>query len=317
MSKIYEALEKAEKERAAELAKRPPAPPEPQGGGASSDEVSEVRVIPEVSEGEGARQDLVVYYEPNSLASEQFRKLRAHLLKLKIPEPPKTIMVTSATNGEGKSFVAANLAVGIANELHFQALLVDCDLRNPSLSKWFGLQEDRGLSDYLTGNGGATEIVLGTEMEKLSLLPAGKIPDNPTELIGSKRMEALVRELKLKSQERYVIFDSTPLLATTEPEVLSRWVDGIILVVRAGQTPRETIMQALKRVEREKILGVVLNGLDFRTSALHSRYFGSDGYYYKYGYGRRRDGGKGGEGANGKGFLKGIRSKLGLAPSAQ
>lgn len=317
MSKIYEALEKAEKERAAEVAKRVPPPVEPQEEGTSLGGFAEVRIVPEVSGGEGARQDLVVYYEPNSLASEQFRKLRAHLLKLKIPEPPKTIMVTSATNAEGKSFVAANLAVGIANELHFQALLVDCDLRNPSLSKWFGLQGDRGLSDYLTGNGRASEIVLGTEMEKLSLLPAGKIPDNPTELIGSKRMEALVQELKLKSEERYVIFDSTPLLATTEPEVLSRWVDGIILVVRAGLTPRETIVQALKRIEKEKILGVVLNGLDFRTSALHSRYFGSDGYYYKYGYGRRRDGGKDGAGVNGKGFLKGIRSKLGLAPSAQ
>lgn len=311
MSKIYEALEKAEKERAAELAKNLPPPSEPKEDEASAAGLAEVRPGPGVLEGGSTRQDLVVYFEPNSLASEQFRKLRAHLLKLKIPEPPRTIMVTSATNGEGKSFVSANLAVGIANELHFQALLVDCDLRNPSLSKWFGLQEDRGLSDYLAGNGGTSEIVLRTEMDKLCLLPAGKAPDNPTELIGSKRMEALVRELKLKSEERYVIFDSTPLLATTEPEVLSRWVDGIILVVRAGLTPRETVVQALKRVEKEKILGVVLNGLDFRTSALHSRYFGSDGYYYKYGYGLKRSA-KGGQGENGKGFLGGLRSKLGL-----
>lgn len=316
MSKIYEALEKAEKERAAEHARRFPPPAEPREGEASLGEVSEVRLRAGAFEGEGARQDLVVYFEPNSLASEQFRKLRAHLLKLKIPEPPKTIMVTSATNGEGKSFVAANLGVGIANELHYEALLVDCDLRNPSLSKWFGLQEDRGLSDYLTGNGEASVAVLRTEMEKLSLLPAGTIPDNPAELIGSKKMEALVRELKSKSEGRYVIFDSTPLLATTEPEVLSRWVDGIILVVRAGITPRETVVQALKRIEKEKILGVVLNGLDFRTSALHSRYFGSDGYYYKYGYGRGRRG-KGAQGANGKGFLRTLRSRLGLADSGK
>ena len=320
MSKIYQALEKAEKERAAELEKKLPPSTGLQEGEVSQGEVArigEVRLKPEVSEGGVARQDLVVYFEPNSLASEQFRKLRAHLLKLKIPEPPKTIMVTSATNGEGKSFVAANLAVGIANELHFQALLVDCDLRNPSLSKWFGLEEDRGLSDYLTGNGGPTEIILRTEMEKLSLLPAGKVPDNPTELIGSKRMEALVQELKLKTQERYVIFDSTPLLATTEPEVLSRWVDGIILVVRAGLTPRETIVQALKRIEKEKILGVVLNGLDFRTSALHSRYFGSDGYYYKYGYGKKGNGEKSEERTNRKGLLESLRSRLGLTGSAR
>jgi len=108
-------------------------------------------------------------------------------------------------------------------------------------------------------------------------------------LIGSKRMQALVQELKLKHEERYIIFDATPLLATTEPEVLAKWVDGIILVVRAGVTPRETVQQAIKSLEKEKIIGVVLNDLDFRSSGLHNRYFGSDGYYYRYGYGRREE----------------------------
>jgi len=236
-----------------------------------------------------ANQDLVSFFEPNSLAAEQFRKLRAHLLKLMIPASPKTIMVTSATTLEGKSFVAVNLAAGIANELHNHALLVDCDLRSPSLSKWFGIQEGRGLSDYLTGNGSSSEVILKTEVDKLSLLPAGKVPDNPTELIGSKKMEALVQELKLKQEGRYIIFDATPLLATTEPEVLAKWVDGIILVVRAGVTPRETIEQAVKSIGKEKIIGVVLNDLDFRSPGLHQRYFGSDGYYYRYGYDKKSE----------------------------
>ena len=99
-------------------------------------------------------------------------------------------------------------------------------------------------------------------------------------------MEAFIQELKSQQSNRYIIFDSTPILATTEPEVLGRLVDGIIFVVRAGLTPRETIQQAIRSLEKEKILGVVLNDLDFKSSALHSRYFGSDGYYYKYGYGR-------------------------------
>lgn len=284
MSKIYQALEKAEKERQMELRKDLPPSSEFQ-----EKEIRHQEIILHsgIMEGMISKQDLVSFFEPNSLAAEQFRKLRDHLLKLKLPEPPKTIMVTSATNGEGKSFVAANLASGIASELHNHALLVDCDLRNPSLSEWFGFKEGKGLSDYLLGNGMSSEVILKTEVEKLSLLPAGGVRDNPTELIGSKKMEALVRELKVKQEERYVIFDATPLLATTEPEVLAKWVDGIVLVVRAGVTPRETVQQAIKSLEKEKIIGVVLNDLDFRSSAMHHRYFGSDGYYYRYGYGKR------------------------------
>jgi len=284
MSKIFQALEKAEKEREMELRKNLSLPPE---SGQEEIETQEISLPSGIPEGVISKQDLVSFFEPNSLAAEQFRKLRAHLLKLRIPDPQKTIMVTSSTSGEGKSFVAANLAAGIANELHNQALLVDCDLRNPILSKWFGFPECKGLSDYLQGNGPSSEIILKTEVDKLSLLPAGKIPDNPTELIGSKKMEALVRELKLKHEERYIIFDATPLLATTEPEVLAKWVDGIVLVVRAGVTPRETVQQAIKSLEKERIIGVVLNDLDFRSSGLHHRYFGSDAYYYRYGYGKR------------------------------
>jgi protein-tyrosine kinase len=284
MSKIYQALEKAEKERELELRKDLPLPPESGQEEASAPETGQQ---PELIGGMTPKEDLVSFFEPNSLAAEQFRKLRAHLLKSRIPEPPKTIMVTSSTSSEGKSFVAANLAAGIANELRHHALLIDCDLRNPSLTKWFGLQEGKGLSDYLTGNGVSSEVILKTEVDKLSLLPAGGVRDNPTELIGSRRMETLVRELKSKQEERYIIFDATPLLATTEPEVLAKWVDGILLVVRAGITPRETVLQAIKSIGKEKILGVVLNDLDFRSSGLHNRYFGAEGYYYRYGYGTK------------------------------
>jgi Mrp family chromosome partitioning ATPase len=99
-------------------------------------------------------------------------------------------------------------------------------------------------------------------------------------------MEALVNELKSRYDDRYIILDATPLLATTEPEVLSKVVDGIIIVVRAGVTPRETVKQAIASLEKEKILGFVLNDLQFKSSCLSSRYFGSDGYYYRYGYGK-------------------------------
>jgi protein-tyrosine kinase len=235
----------------------------------------------------GSDLPLVSLFQPGSLGAEQFRKLRTHVLKLNVSDAPKTIMITSATAGEGKTFVAANLAAGIAHDLHFHALLVDCDLRHPSLSQWFGVQNGHGLSDYLVGRGQLSELLMKTEMEKLTILTGGSAQKKPAELIGSKRMEALIHELKLRYSDRYIILDATPLLATSEPEVLARLVDGILIVVRAGVTPRETVKQAIASLDPKKILGFVLNDVEFKSSGLSSRYFGSDGYYTQYGDGKR------------------------------
>ncbi len=286
MSKIYEALEKAEMERGEERKGTPPFIPE----GREELKGEDQKLTPILSEAGGmvSDQSLIYFSQPGSLAAEQFRKLRTYLLRRKSSEFQRTIMVTSAGSGEGKSFVAANLAIGIAHDFQSHALLVDCDLRSPSLGRWFGLENHRGLSDYLTGDGNITELIVKTEVEKLSILPGGKAQDNPTELFGSKRMESLIHELKSGFHDRYVIFDSTPLLATAESEVLAKLVDEILIVVRAGVTPRETLKQAIVPLEKKKVLGFVLNDLEFKSSGLSSRYFGSDGYYYKYGdgYGR-------------------------------
>jgi exopolysaccharide/PEP-CTERM locus tyrosine autokinase len=279
MSKIYKALEKAEKER--EKKTSPLSEPEEM----LFDEKEQIK--PDLARGKIVTPDkkLISFSQPGSLAAEQFRKLRTHLLRLNSTDPPKTIMVTSATSGEGKSFVAANLAVNIATYFHIHALLVDCDLRNPQQAKWFNLKNGQGLSDYLKGEGELINYLLKTEIDKLTLIPGGSIQNNPTELIGSKKMGLLVQELKTRYKDRMIIFDTTPLLATSEPEVLAKLVDAIIIVVRAGANPRETIKQAIASLEKEKIIGFILNGLEFKSSGLTSRYFGSDGYYYKYGYG--------------------------------
>jgi protein-tyrosine kinase len=167
---------------------------------------------------------------------------------------------------------------------------VDCDLRNPSLGQWFGLglQNGGGLADYLIGKKEIPELLAKTEVDKLKVIFGGTIRDNPAELIGSAKMEALIQELKSRYNDRYIILDSTPLLSTSESEVLSKFVDGIIIVVRAGVTPRETVKQAISSLEKEKILGFVLNGLQFKSTGLSSRYFGSDDSYYGYQYGEGR-----------------------------
>jgi len=194
-------------------------------------------------------------------------------------------MVTSAVQGEGKSFVSANLAIGIAYDLHLHALLVDGDLRNPTVGNMFGLSQRKGIADYLLGREEISDFLIKTDLDKLSVILSGATPVNPTEVIGSKRMAALVEELKTRYDDRFIIFDSTPLLATSESGVLAKLVDGVILVVRAGSTPRETIKQALTFLETDRILGVVLNQIEFKSSALFKRYFGATSYYSNYGYG--------------------------------
>ena len=315
MGKLYKALEKAEKERiggqALKVPKEEPLPeiPEPRFASAAapvSISVPDEAEIPvaRASETQPVKapapisiplpdevvfpdfdEKLVAYREPGSVVSEQFRKLRTQLLTLNLPGQPKTIMVTSASEGEGKTLVSTNLATVLAHDLHSYALLVDADLRNPALSRWFGLNNGRGLSDYLTENAEIPDLLLKTKIAKLSVLSSGTVRDNPVELIGSKRMEALVRELKSRYSDRYIIFDSSPLLATTEPSVLTKLVDGIILVIRAGSTPRESVKQALTTIDPSKILGVVLNDLELQSKDLHARYFGTSRYYYRYGYG--------------------------------
>jgi exopolysaccharide/PEP-CTERM locus tyrosine autokinase len=322
MGKLYKALEKAEKERGggqgievvreetiAQIAEPQQVrtvvpvtmtlPAEDDFRGAQITEQQHVRTIAPVSMRLPEEvifpefdHKLVAYREPGSIVSEQFRKLRTQLLTLNLPNQPKTIMVTSASEGEGKTLVSTNLATILAHDLQSHALLVDADLRNPALSRWFGLHNGRGLSDYLTGGAEIPELLLKTKIAKLSILSSGTTRDNPVELIGSKRMGSLIDELRSRYSDRYIIFDSSPLLATTEPSVLTKLVDGIILVVRAGSTPRETVKQALTTIDPSKILGVVLNDLELQSKTLTARYFGTSRYYYRYGYGESKEPGE-------------------------
>jgi protein-tyrosine kinase len=273
MSTIYEALEKAEKDRTQKVfGERDP---------------TEHKIARGVISLPSKSFALPAYpmFQSGSLAAEQFRKLRSYLSKI---QPMSTILVTSALQGEGKSFVSANLAMGIAFDLDLHALLVECDLRNPSLSRHFGYKEGRGLSDYLSGNAGIPELLVKTNLDKLSILPAGTPKEHPAELLASNKMAELIEEMKVRYSDRVIILDATPILATAEAESLVQMVDGILLVIRAGQTPREIVQQTLSVLGKEKIIGVVLNYIEFKSSGLFKRYFGSNGYYYNYGYGPNR-----------------------------
>lgn len=174
-------------------------------------------------------------------------------------EPPKTIMVTSATRGEGKSFVTSNLAVSIASSIDEHVLLIDCDLHKPSIHQIFRCANDKGLSSFLTHGGPLSSFMIKTGLNKLTIIPGGKTPNNPSELISSEQMRRLISEAKMRYEDRYILIDTPPTLITSETNALAKHVDGILLVVKHGYTRKDHIQEIVDTHGKEKILGVVYN----------------------------------------------------------
>lgn len=193
-----------------------------------------------------------------SIATEQIRKLRLRM-NTTTGERVRTILVTSALAGEGKSTVAANLAVAISQMIGEHVLLVDGDLRRPDLHNFFGLPPKPGLAEYLEYDLDLSQLLVKTDFDKLTMLQAGKVPANSTELLNSEKMRHLIMEVKSRYPDRYIVVDSPPVLSTPEPDVLGGQVDGIVLVVRAGMTPREMVEDVLLSLNPDKVLGIVMN----------------------------------------------------------
>ena len=210
-------------------------------------------------------------------ATEQYRRLRTRLLQMTKPEGQNSIMICSADAGEGKTVTACNLALSIASEIHQTALLVDTDLRKPSVHDYLGIPASPGLSEYLTSDDVTLEsILVRPDLPGFSVIPAGKPLPDATEWLASNRMQHLVDEIKQRYPDRYVIFDSPPLTYTVDAAVLAAQVDVIVLVVRSGKTPRDEIAQAIQVLDPAKIAGVVFNGVQDERKR----------YGYGYGYGQ-------------------------------
>jgi exopolysaccharide/PEP-CTERM locus tyrosine autokinase len=226
---------------------------------------------------------LVSLLRPESFEAEQFRMLRSNLLFPLKGQTPRTILVTSSVPGEGKTFISTNLAVTLALDIQTHVLLIDCDIRKPAVHRRFGYHNVTGLSEYLAGNMGVTSLLLNTNVTKLKILPGGKPPKNPSELLSSKRMSDLLDEVKNKYPDRYIIIDSPPPKLTAETNVLSRRVDAILIVAKYGKTRREDIDELVSKFGKEKIMGIIVNWFNLRAS----RYYGYGKYgSYKYYYGK-------------------------------
>lgn len=234
-------------------------------------------------------QDLgmVVPDTERSQIKEEFRHIKRPLLMnsagkgTSILKHSNLIMVTSAHPGEGKTFTAANLALSIAAERDKTVLLVDCDVVRPALGNLLGYASQKGLVDYLVDQSvDLGDLMLKTDLPTLSVLPAGNPHHLSTELLASDAMQALTNELSTRYSDRVVIFDSPPLLATTESCVLAHLMGQIVIVVEAERTTRADVREALERLGSlpETAVGFVLN------KTRHEREAGYYGYGYGYGY---------------------------------
>jgi protein-tyrosine kinase len=206
----------------------------------------------------------VLIARPDSFPAEEFRKLKTQIF-LRLPTPPHFILVTSAVPQEGKTMVAVNLALAISHEIHKKAILIDGDLRKPSI-RLEGYPNSKGLSDYLLNQTPLSEILLNSEAENLQVIPSGHSTEKSAELIGSKRMSELFGSLREFGDDTFVVIDSPPILSTAEPTLLSKMVDGVILVVMGNRTPRESVRRAVKSIDLKKIIGIVFNQIDVDLS---------------------------------------------------
>jgi exopolysaccharide/PEP-CTERM locus tyrosine autokinase len=224
---------------------------------------------------------LVIYTSPHSFEAEQFRKLRNRILFPKSGKHPQSILVTSALPGEGKSFVTANLAVSMAQHLDNHVLLVDGDVRRPTLHTYFGIPQVQGLSEVLQGKSTVPDSLVKTPIDRLTLLPAGFRPNNPSELLSSRRMGELLKEITNRYSDRLVLIDSPPPQMTSETSALARLVDGILLVVKFLRSNREMTNELVSMLHRERIIGVVGNYLDLKSLSYYgkSKYANYGSYY--------------------------------------
>ncbi len=285
MSRIEQALKKAAKERKDSVQSERLVPPD-RGQEAATVEpvaVSEPHGVPRQDAGALLKaqpitiknQMLVSALSERSAAVEEYNKLRSTVIALTRGETFKnTLLITSCAPEEGKSITALNLAISMAKEQDHTVLLVDADLRRPSMHRYLGIEPEYGLVHCLRDGLPLEKALVKTGIGKLVVLPAGEAVKDPLDMLSSKKMKDIVKELKERYSERYVIFDSPPALPFADAGALAAMVDATLFVVREGKANKDDVRKTLDAFRDNGLLGVVYN--DSHSTARKS------GYYYYY-----------------------------------
>lgn len=223
---------------------------------------------------------LVTLNDPTSDVAEEFRKLKSILVKMTSVNPFKNmLMVTSAIPNEGKSLTSLNLAISLAQEYDHTVLLLDADLRRPSIHKYLNIERKIGLADCLTKGVDLKDAIIPTGIGKLSVVTAGCSVPNPAELFSSGRMKAFLEEIKHRYTDRYVIFDTPPLLPFAETRSLAHLVDGVIFVVKEQTVKKSNVTDAIEALKGTDLLGIVYNDTTIAQNV--DRYYSYRNYAVK------------------------------------
>ena len=267
MSRIQEILKKAERDGAvhrtrgvggAAAAAAPAALAEPPAFAIPEPVHPAAAAAPHVRQvSAGLDPRLVAAGAPQSLAAEQYRSLRTRVQRAENGRAFRTIIITSPNKGDGKSLTAANLALTMAQEFQQRVLLVDGDLRRPSVHRLFGISETPGLSDVLMGGATLDEALVAVPDHRLTVLPSGVIPTHPAELLGSAAMRRVLDTLRSRFDR--ILVDMPPVAPLADVAIASPMMDGVLMIVRAGVTPKPAIERALSGLDMSKVLGLVLN----------------------------------------------------------
>ncbi|HEU20504.1 MAG TPA: exopolysaccharide biosynthesis protein [Deltaproteobacteria bacterium] len=194
-----------------------------------------------------------------NMVADRIKILRTQILNHLREAGGNTLLIASANSGEGRTVTAINLAIALSQQIDGTVLLVDSDLRNPSIHTLLGIDVTKGLSDYLRGKAEIPELLINPGIPRLVILPGGKPLVNSSELLGAPKMKLLVKEMKERYADRIIIFDSSPLLDSADSMVLSRFIDGILIVVEAEKTTKEDLKRTLELLKERPVIGTVFN----------------------------------------------------------
>ena len=298
MSRIHEALKRAEQERAAAQGGHPeslpavetpvPAAVTPSGSGTASAVASGMPAFStpftfdtllarcaQAPWTPDAKTMLFFNAEEQGYGTEEFRTLRSRLYQMRDKSPLKKVLITSALPREGKSFVAANLAQVMVRQHGRRALLIDADLRGARLHLALGTSASPGLSEYLLGESDEFGVMQRAPMENLFFIPSGRRIPNPAELVANGRMKLLLN--RVEALFDWIIVDSPPAVPVSDGVLLANYCDGVLMVVRSNATPSDIAKKAQQEFHEHRLVGVVLNGIEAGSSPYTRYYYGAYG----------------------------------------
>ncbi len=216
---------------------------------------------------------IVSYFDPKALITEQYKVLRTNFLSLNKGRPPKTMVITSSLHSEGKTITALNLAVSLAHTVHKpKILMIDADLRRGRISKYLGVEQEKGLTEILEGKGLLEEAMFHIDLENLTFMASGSVPPNPSELLASDAMRNLIHEVRGKFD--YVLIDTPPIISVTDAGIVGALAEGVLMVIQAGRTQRGIVDRATELLHQAhaRLIGHVLTNIEYHLPEYIYRY---------------------------------------------